>query len=68
MMVHLKMLFLWPYSKKIYSYSFDIRSQLYNYYEQNGCVREARLKEHVKIDDKFYDVVIHSKYLEELYE
>jgi len=26
------------------------------------------LKEHVKIDDKFYDVVIHSKYLEELYE
>ncbi len=42
----------------------EMFSSFYNYYEQNGYVLEARLKKHVKIDDKFHDVVIHSKFFE----
>jgi len=46
---------------KIYTYAFDIRPHLYDVLEENGLFREARLKEHSHFNDKYVDVIIHSK-------
>ena len=46
---------------KIYVYAFDIRPHLYKALEKNGYLEDARLKEHCFFNDKFLDVVIHSK-------
>ena len=48
--------------KKIYTYAFDIRPFLYPILENNGFKLEARLKNHCCIDDKYYDVLIHTFY------
>jgi len=46
---------------KIYTYAFDLRPQLYNTLENAGYYKEAVLKEHCFFEDKFIDVIIHSK-------
>ncbi|RUT70415.1 GNAT family N-acetyltransferase [Flavobacterium cupreum] len=46
---------------KIYTYAFDLRPHLYEAVESAQYVKEAVLKEHCKFQDKFIDVIIHSK-------
>ena len=48
--------------RKLYTYAFDLRPQLYNILELCGFQKEAVLKNHCKIDSSFIDVVIHSKF------
>ncbi len=52
---------------KIYTYAYDIRPQLYEILKKNGFVEEARLKNHISINNKFYDVLIHSFFFEVIY-
>lgn len=47
---------------KIYTFAFDLRPQLYSVLESNNYSREAVLKEHCFFENKFIDVIIHSKY------
>lgn len=47
---------------KIYTYAFDIRPYLYPVLEFSGFVQEAILNEHCLFEDKFIDVLIHSKW------
>ena len=47
---------------KIYIYAFDIRPHLYSIIESNGFSFEAKLKNHVRIEKQFLDVIIHSKF------
>ena len=46
---------------KTYTYAFDLRPNLYSALEDAGYIQEAKLKKHKKIDDKFIDILIHSK-------
>jgi RimJ/RimL family protein N-acetyltransferase len=46
---------------KIYTYAFDLRPHLYEILELNGFYKEATLKEHCLFENKFIDVIIHSK-------
>lgn len=46
--------------RKMYTYAFDLRPQLYKAVEQSGFVQEARLKDHCFFENRFVDVVIHS--------
>jgi RimJ/RimL family protein N-acetyltransferase len=46
---------------KIYTYAFDIRPKLYLALEKSGFNQDARLKEHCLFNEKFIDVVMHSK-------
>lgn len=46
---------------KIFTYAFDLRPHLYIALEDASFIEEARLKEHCFFDDKYIDVVIHSK-------
>lgn len=46
---------------KIFTYAYDLRPHLYSLFEKAGYRREATLKEHVCFNDKYIDVVIHSK-------
>ncbi|MCB0745702.1 MAG: GNAT family N-acetyltransferase, partial [Ignavibacteriae bacterium] len=46
---------------KLYTFAFDLRPHLYQALESAGYNREAILSEHCFFDDKFKDVVIHSK-------
>ena len=46
---------------KIYTYAFDLRPSLYHALEQSGFDRAARLQEHCFFEDKYIDVIIHSK-------
>jgi len=48
--------------RKIYTYAFDLRPHLYKAVELAGFKKEAKLKDHCRIDDVFYDVIIHSKF------
>ncbi|WP_343616083.1 GNAT family N-acetyltransferase [Flavobacterium sp.] len=47
---------------KIYTYAFDLRPHLYEVLETNGFNKDAVLKKHCFFNDKFIDVVIHSKF------
>ena len=47
--------------KKIYTYAFDIRPQIYSIFEKSGYEREAELKNHCYVENEFKSVVIHSK-------
>tara|TARA_B100001175_G_C19513800_1_gene645739 strand:+ start:4431 stop:4991 length:561 start_codon:yes stop_codon:yes gene_type:complete len=47
--------------KKIYIYSFDVRPLLYNITKQNNYKHESTLEQHVKVENIFVDVHIHSK-------
>ena len=46
---------------KIYTYAFDLRPHLYEVLKSCNFIEEERLKEHCFFDNKFIDVVIHSK-------
>lgn len=46
---------------KIFTYAFDLRPHLYKAIEIAGFNKEAVLKEHCFFDNKYLDVVIHSK-------
>ena len=46
---------------KIFTYAFDLRSYLYEVFIECKFKEEARLSEHCFFDDKYIDVVIHSK-------
>jgi len=46
---------------KIFTYSYDLRPHLYKAVEAAGFNYEARLKEHCFFNEKYIDVVIHSK-------
>ena len=46
---------------KIFSYAFDLRPHLYDVLLSAGFKEETRLKEHCFFENKFIDVVIHSK-------
>jgi RimJ/RimL family protein N-acetyltransferase len=46
---------------KIFTYAFDLRPHLYKVLEDVGFINEARLKEHCFFNNKYIDVVIHSK-------
>jgi len=46
---------------KIYTYAFDLRPHLYEAIETKGYNKEAILKEHCCINNRFKDVIIHSK-------
>jgi len=47
--------------KKVYVYAFDLRPHLYDVLIANKYFLDARLKEHCFFQNKFIDVVIHSK-------
>lgn len=46
---------------KIFTYAFDIRYHLYPVLESVGFHKEAELKEHCYFQNKYIDVIIHSK-------
>ena len=46
---------------KIYTYALDLRPHLYPIFLEKGFTQEAILKEHAFFDNRFVDVVIHSK-------
>lgn len=46
---------------KIYTYAYDLRPKVYEILEGMYFKKEAVLKEHIRIDDEYVDVVIHSK-------
>ena len=47
---------------KLYTYAFDIRPKLYLALEASGYMESVRLTEHCFFNNKFIDVVIHSKF------
>lgn len=51
---------------KIYTYAYDIRPHLYKALTSSGFVEEGRLKDHVSIDGKIVDVLIHSCFLDSI--
>jgi hypothetical protein len=48
---------------KIYTYAYDIRPYLYDVLLKNNFLEEARLKNHITVNHKNYDVLIHSFFL-----
>lgn len=52
---------------KIYTYAYDIRPNLFPVLIESDFVEEARLKEHVFINNKWFDVLIHSCFFEPVY-
>jgi RimJ/RimL family protein N-acetyltransferase len=52
---------------KIFTYAFDLRPRLYKALLYCKFNEEARLREQVKFDNKYIDVVIHSKIKSEIY-
>jgi len=52
---------------KIFTYAFDLRPKLYDVLEQSGYERVARLQEHCFFEGKYIDVIIHSKFKNELF-
>ena len=46
---------------KIQTFAYDLRPHLYDIFESEGFVRDARLRDHKYIDGTFIDVIIHSK-------
>lgn len=51
---------------KIYTYAYDIRPRLFQVLISSNFVEEARLKDHISIDNKLHDVVIHSCFFESI--
>jgi RimJ/RimL family protein N-acetyltransferase len=47
---------------KIYTYAFDLRPRLYIALELAGFQEDARLKEHCLFENRYIDVLIHSKW------
>jgi RimJ/RimL family protein N-acetyltransferase len=46
---------------KIYTFAFDLRPRLYSALLSSGYREEARLIEHCKFENNYFDVLIHSK-------
>jgi RimJ/RimL family protein N-acetyltransferase len=46
---------------KLYTYAYDLRPHLYNVFESNGFNKDAILRDHKIVDQKYVDVIIHSK-------
>ena len=46
---------------KIFTYAFDLRPNLFTVLKKAGFVEESRLREHCLFENKFIDVLIHSK-------
>jgi len=46
---------------KIFTYAFDLRPKLYKALLKSNFIEEARLKEHFSFQNRFIDVLIHSK-------
>jgi RimJ/RimL family protein N-acetyltransferase len=46
---------------KIYTYAFNVRPKLYPILLDSGYNLDAQLKEHVLINNRYYDVLIHYK-------
>jgi RimJ/RimL family protein N-acetyltransferase len=46
---------------KIYTYAYDLRIKIFKTLEKNHFKKEAVLKEHLQINNSFYDIIIHSK-------
>ncbi len=46
---------------KLFIYAYNLRPKLYEAAESQAFYKEAVLKEHILFDNKFIDVVIHSK-------
>jgi RimJ/RimL family protein N-acetyltransferase len=51
---------------KVYGYAYDVRPHIYNYLLESRFKFEARLTDHYYLGGKFYDVVIHSIFNENL--
>ncbi len=51
---------------KIYTYAYDIRPNLLPILIENGFIEEARLKNHITIDNKWYDILIHSCFFDSI--
>ena len=47
--------------EKIYTFAYDLRPHLFTAIEKCGYQMEGLLKNHYLLEDKFYDVKIHSK-------
>ena len=47
---------------KIFTYAFDVRSEIYPILEKSGYKKEAVLKEHCCFNGEFKDVIIHAKF------
>jgi RimJ/RimL family protein N-acetyltransferase len=47
---------------KIYTYAFDLRPQLYSILELNAFIKEAVLVNHIILDEKPINVVLHAKF------
>lgn len=45
---------------KIFTYAYDMRPHLYDALHLSGFVEEARLKEHCRFNDKYFDVLYHA--------
>lgn len=46
---------------KLFTYSFDVRPEIYPIIEKNGFTREAVLKEHCYFNGEFKDVIMYGK-------
>src|SRR5207237_887256 len=51
---------------KIYTYSYDLRPQLYTILKKSNFFEEKRLKNHISIKGQTYDVLIHSYFFDDL--
>lgn len=51
---------------KIYTYAYDLRPYLYPALIESGFKEEARLRSHVRVNDNFRDVLIHSFFTDTL--
>ncbi len=47
---------------KLHTYAFDLRPKIYEALESADFTKEAVLKEHCLFNDKYIDVIIHSKF------
>lgn len=48
---------------KIFTYTFDVRPDIYSILEKNGFEKEAELSEHCYFNGNFINVIIHAKFL-----
>lgn len=48
--------------KKIYTYAYNIRPQLFEVLNGNSYINEADLKEHALVNGVYFSVLIHSKF------
>lgn len=46
---------------KIFVFAFDLRPHLYEVLEDNNFIKEATLRDHCYYNDKYFNVIIHSK-------